>query len=56
MDGEIVIVDWEKFQHYKNRNPPWIKLHTKLLRNYQFRMLSDEQKVLLRDTGCSYEE
>lgn len=23
--------NWEQFQHYKDRNPPWIKLHFALL-------------------------
>ena len=26
--------NWEKFQHYKNRRPPWIKLHIELLDDY----------------------
>lgn len=38
--------NWEKFQHYKNRNPPWIKLHTELLDNYQFSCLQDASKLL----------
>ena len=25
------VKDWQKFQHYKERNPPWIKLHKSLL-------------------------
>jgi len=25
------IVNWKRFQHYKERNPPWIKLHRELL-------------------------
>jgi hypothetical protein len=25
------VKDWHKFQHYKCRNPPWIKLHKSLL-------------------------
>jgi len=27
----IRIPNWTRFQHYKNRNPPWIKLHKQLL-------------------------
>lgn len=26
----IVVPNWEKFQHYKDRNPAWIKLYTEL--------------------------
>ncbi len=43
----IKIVDWEKFQHYKKRNPPWIKLHTQLLDNDNFDCLHDDSKLLL---------
>jgi hypothetical protein len=38
--------NWDKFQHYKNRNPPWIKLHTELLENYDFARLPDASKLL----------
>lgn len=38
--------NWDKFQHYKNRNPPWIKLHTSLLENYEFGCLHDASKLL----------
>lgn len=30
MDGWIIVPHWDRFQHYKNRNPPWIKLYTEL--------------------------
>jgi len=43
----IRIKDWEKHQHYKDRNPPWIKLHTKLLMDYEFSQLSDASKLQL---------
>ncbi len=38
--------NWERFQHYRDRNPPWIKLHTELLDNYDFSQLSDASKLL----------
>lgn len=38
--------NWDKFQHYKDRNPPWIKLHTELLDNYEFSRLQDASKLL----------
>ena len=43
----ISIKNWEKFQHYKNRNPPWIKLHRDLLRDYDFSCLQDASKLHL---------
>lgn len=37
---EITVKNWEKFQHYKNRKPPWIKLYRELLDNVEWRALS----------------
>lgn len=42
----IRIRNWEKFQHYKDRSPPWIKLHRSILRDYEFSRLSDASKLL----------
>jgi hypothetical protein len=36
------IKNWSKFQHYKDRAPPWIKLHRELLDNIDYHMLSGE--------------
>lgn len=30
-DGELRVHNWELFQHYRHRSPPWIKLHKSLL-------------------------
>lgn len=38
------VKNWENFQHYKDRNPPWIKLHNQLLDNYEFELLGDSSK------------
>lgn len=43
----IRIVDWDKFQHYSKRNPPWIKLYAWLLDNDDFEALPDHCKLLL---------
>lgn len=32
----IRIKNWENFQHYRDRNPPWIKLHRRLLNDREF--------------------
>jgi hypothetical protein len=42
----ISIKNWEKYQHYANRNPPWIKLYHALLDDYDYGRLSDENKLL----------
>lgn len=41
------VKNWETFQHYKNRNPPWIKLHRSLLTDYEFACLQDASKLHL---------
>lgn len=38
--------DWSAFQHYKTRSPPWIKLHRKLLDNYDFARLPVASRAL----------
>lgn len=38
--------NWNNFQHYKNRNPPWIKLHKALLDDYEFYTLPVASKAL----------
>lgn len=40
------IVEWEKYQHYKDRNPPWIKLHGELLHSYTWTVLDDASRLL----------
>lgn len=40
------VKSWERFQHYKRRNPPWIKLYTSLLDDYDFGCLHDASKLL----------
>lgn len=37
---------WDQFQHYKKRNPPWIKLHRDLLDDYQFHCLPVASRAL----------
>mgnify|MGYP000417966785 CR=1 FL=1 len=38
--------NWEKFQHYKDRCPPWIKLHRDLLNDRAFMSLPTASKAL----------
>jgi len=38
--------NWVDFQHYKDRSPPWIKLHHRLLDNYEFHLMQDASKSL----------
>ncbi len=41
------VKNWERFQHYQKRTPPWIKLHRDLLRDYNFSCLQDASKLHL---------
>jgi len=43
----IRVKNWDDFQHYKDRNPPWIKLYNRLLSDYDFCCLPDASKLQL---------
>lgn len=43
----ISIKNWDEFQHYKDRNPPWIKFYHSLLDDYEYSCLQDDSKLLL---------
>lgn len=45
-DAKLFVRGWTKFQHYKDRNPPWIKLATDTFQNYEFSCLPDASKLL----------
>jgi len=38
--------NWSEFQHYKDRSPPWIRLHRELLDNYDFHCLPVASRAL----------
>ncbi len=49
-EGEMAarVKNWQKFQHFKDRRPPWIKLHRDLLDDPDWHDLSgDEAKALV---------
>lgn len=39
--------NFDQFQHYKDRSPPWIKLYHDILDNYEFACLQDASKLHL---------
>ncbi|GEM_PF-1794251 len=41
------IPNWNEYQHYGKRNPPWIKFHTKLLENDKFGDLPENTRLHL---------
>lgn len=38
--------NWDEFQHYKKRNPPWIRLYNRLLNDYKFHRLHVASRAL----------
>jgi len=38
--------NWNEFQHYKRRHPPWVKLHKRLLDDFEFQSLPLASKAL----------
>jgi hypothetical protein len=52
----IVIPNWPKFQHYKDRLPPWIKLYLELLHKPEWRRLSLRDRGLLTGIWLAYAE
>lgn len=40
------IKEWAKYQHYKDRNPPWIKLYREMLTSYTWVVLDDASRLL----------
>jgi hypothetical protein len=47
MTSYLYVKNWENYQHYKHRSPPWIKLHRDLLNDYNFLCLQDASKLHL---------
>jgi 5-methylcytosine-specific restriction endonuclease McrA len=43
----LQVKDFDRFQHYKDRDPPWIKLYVRILQDYAFGTLPDTQKAHL---------
>ena len=43
---KLKVRNWRKFQHYKDRNPPWIKLHFEMLSSRDWVVLDNASRVL----------
>jgi hypothetical protein len=41
------VKNFDEFQHYRDRSPPWIKLYNRLLDDYEFGLLRDASKFHL---------
>jgi hypothetical protein len=55
-DYWIVVPRWHEFQHYKDRNPTWIKVYAKLLNNPDYIELSLASKGLLQIIWLAYSQ
>lgn len=40
------VKNWQEFQHYKDRAPPWVKLHKTLLDDYEYQSLPVASRAL----------
>lgn len=40
------VTNWDHYQHYSKRNPPWIKLYTSLLDDFAFLSLTESTRLL----------
>ncbi len=41
------VKEWSTYQSYKDRSPPWIRFHVKLLDNYVFHKMTADARALL---------
>lgn len=44
--ARLFVKNWKEFQHYKDRNPSWIKLHKRFLDDYVFHRLQLASRAL----------
>lgn len=49
MTPYLRVKNWDKFQHYKNKDEhvPWIKLHTRLLSDYEWMQETPSNQIAL---------
>ncbi len=47
MKGVLSVKNFEQYQHYKDRKPPWIKLYNDVLDDYAFEVMPDASKAHL---------
>lgn len=46
MTGVISVCNWERFQHYKDRDPPWVKLYRDLLTTESWVLGTDTSRLV----------
>jgi hypothetical protein len=50
----IEIPNWDRFQHYKDRDPPWIKNYTRLLNDPDYLRLTPQTALILHRLWLDY--
>jgi hypothetical protein len=50
----IVVRNWRRFQHYENRDPPWIKNYLALLHDHGYLNLTGHQRAVLHGIWLEY--
>jgi hypothetical protein len=50
----IVVPNWDKFQHYKDRNPVWLKLYTELIEKDEWNRLEALEQALVVNVWMLY--
>ncbi len=53
-DRWIIIPNWDRFQHYRNRDPAWIKVYPELLHKDEYLDLTATQRALLHGLWMEY--
>lgn len=41
MSAQLSVKNWSTFQHFKDRNPPWVKLHKTIIDDRDINVISD---------------
>jgi len=50
----IEIPNWDRFQHYRDRNPPWIKNYLELLHDDNYLSLTGHERAVLHGLWLEY--
>lgn len=50
----IVVEGWDTFQHYRKRNPIWIKTYTDLMRRDEYLQLTGHRRAILHGLWLEY--
>lgn len=53
-EGWVEVVDWDRFQHYRNRRPSWVKNYVALLDDVDYLALTPTQRATLHGLWLLY--